>query len=167
MFQILGSIYASQTPVLIDDDTLLGYVNLRLTSGESLSAASELIIPWDVADVQSGALWDIGTPTEVVMPENAKYAVVSSNVSAYGGEPTPASIRAVVIRAVAQRGTSGVSQLTQFLRIGGTNYDGSAVAFATGEQKIMQEVYDNNPATAGAWAVADLASIEMGLLAET
>lgn len=92
----------------------------------------------------------------------------SWNPTAYGGAVSPSSVRAVIGRAQAARGVAGSpSQVTQFLRISSTDYDGSAEVFATGESMPIMEVWDDNPNTASAWATADLASLEMGLLSTT
>jgi hypothetical protein len=90
---------------------------------------------------------------------------VSSGLSAYGGAAS--TVRAVVNVANAQRGPAGISQLTQFLRIGGTDYSGATETFATGEKKQLIQVWNDNPATAVPWVTGDLATLEMGLLANT
>jgi hypothetical protein len=96
---------------------------------------------------------------------NVDGARVSSNISAYTGEPAPTSVRAVIASATAQRGQSGVADLAQFLRIAGTDYDGALNEFVIGERKFIQEVWGDNPNTGSSWVVADLASLEVGLVA--
>ena len=93
---------------------------------------------------------------------------VSWNPTAYGGPASPSSIRAVVGKANVARGdASSPSQVTQFLRIASTDYDGAAQVLAEGEQKAVLEVWDNNPNTASPWNTTDLAALEMGLLSST
>ena len=93
---------------------------------------------------------------------------VSWNPTAYGGPASPSSVRAVVGKANVARGYSGSpSQVTQFLRISSTDYDGTAQVLAEGEQKAVIEVWDNNPNTANPWNTTDLAALEMGLLSST
>jgi hypothetical protein len=94
-------------------------------------------------------------------------ARVSSNLTPYGGGVGAAGIRAVIPTAIAQRGTTGVSQLTQFVRIGGTNYDGTPVSLVAGERGNFREIYEVNPATGLAWSTGDLAALEIGLLVNT
>ena len=92
----------------------------------------------------------------------------SWNPTAYGGPSSPSSIRAVVAKAQAARGLSGSpSQLSQFLRIASVDYDGTAEVFATGEQRAIIEVWDNNPNTTNPWDTSDLATLEVGLLSTT
>ncbi len=92
----------------------------------------------------------------------------SWNPTAYGGPASPSSIRAVIAKTQAARGVSGSpSQITQSLRIAATDYDGAAQVLATGEQKALLEVWDNNPNTTNPWNTADLASLEVGLLSST
>lgn len=92
----------------------------------------------------------------------------SWNPTAYGGPVSPSSIRAVIGKSVCARGLAGSpSQITQFLRIAATDYDGASQGFSAGEQKAIYEVWDNNPNTALPWATADLATVEMGLLSTT
>lgn len=117
-----------------------------------------------VGDVNE--LGDGDTATAIATDTNANRQ--SWNPTAYAGPASPSSIRAVIGKAQCLRGISGSpSQIAQFLRISATDYDGAAVAFAAGEQKPILTVWDNNPATASPWATADLASLELGLLALT
>lgn len=88
--------------------------------------------------------------------------------TAYGGPASPSSVRAVLAKARAQRGiASALSQIGQFLRISSVDYDDTPVTFATGEQKNITSIWDNNPSTSAPWNTADLSSIEVGLLALT
>lgn len=88
----------------------------------------------------------------------------SSVASAYNGATT-GSIRAVVAKARTRNGGGvGPGSITQFLRIGGTDYDGTPVACAPGEITQALEVWDNNPNTSLPWVAADLTGIEYGLL---
>lgn len=92
----------------------------------------------------------------------------SWNPTAYGGPASPSSIRAVVAKSNSARGITGSpSQITQFLRIASTDYDGAAQVFSTGEQKSVLEIWGDNPDTGLPWDTADLATIEVGLLSTT
>lgn len=88
--------------------------------------------------------------------------------TAYAGPTTVSSIRAVIAKAQTARGAgASPSQIAQFLRIAGVDYDGANNAFLAGERKDIIEVWDDNPATTSPWTTADLATIEAGLLSVT
>lgn len=85
----------------------------------------------------------------------------SYTLSAYGGNPSPAGVRAVIVGAFAQKGPTGPQQLAAFARIGGVNYDLPAITPPGGKYNFEFAV---NPATGLPWATADLATTEFGFL---
>lgn len=89
---------------------------------------------------------------------NEKESWINSN---YGGPGSPASIRAVVARFNSDRGATGPQNIAPFLRIGGTDYEAAAVA--ADYQTVQLGVWDQNPATAAAWAVGALSGLEVGV----
>lgn len=90
---------------------------------------------------------------------------VSSTLSAYAGPATPAGIRAVVARANLVASTAGGSQVRQFLRIGGVDYDGP-IHNLTSTMAAYNAEWAVNPATGLPWTTADLAGVEIGLKSE-
>lgn len=89
----------------------------------------------------------------------------SSTLTPYNGA-TSSVVRAVVGKADAARGlVTAPGSITQFLRIGATDYDGTPVSYAVGERKNALQIWDLNPDTGLPWNTADLAGVEIGLLA--
>lgn len=91
---------------------------------------------------------------------------LSSNLTAYGGPTTPASIRAVVAKCVVSKGDTGPQHMRQFLRISATDYDGSQAALSVDTANYMEE-WATNPATAAPWDTSDLTGLQVGIKAET
>lgn len=89
---------------------------------------------------------------------------LSSSLSAYGGEASPAGIRGVFAKAIAARGDTGPTTMKQFLRISSTDYEGSAESLGVSLSPYMEE-WATNPA-GGAWSTSDFASLEVGIKAE-
>lgn len=84
----------------------------------------------------------------------------SWTLTAYQGPTIPTSIRALVTAYKGSRGLTGPQNIRPFLRLSGTDYDG------TDEQPVPKgniEVWDNNPATAAAWDTADFTGLEQGV----
>lgn len=90
---------------------------------------------------------------------------VSSTVT-YNGEATPAGIRAVILKTLVSKGDVGPGTVKPFLRIGATDYEGASQPVTT-NMDSYDEVWENNPATSAAWDTADIASLEIGIKAET
>lgn len=90
---------------------------------------------------------------------------VSSTVT-YSGPTTTAGIRAVIAKSVATRGDSGPSTMKQFLRIGSTDYEGSAEGLSIDNTQYMEE-WATNPNTSSPWQSSELNSLEVGVKAET
>lgn len=88
----------------------------------------------------------------------------SFTTTAYGGNASPAGVRAVIVGAFAQKGPTGPQHLAAFARIGGVNYDLPAVTPPGGKINFEFAV---NPATGLPWATADLATTEFGFLSVT
>lgn len=85
-------------------------------------------------------------------------------LSSYIGPASPTGIR-VMTQLEGNVGDTGPSQIRSFLRISATDYQASART----HEKLCKQVdeWANNPNTASAWAVADLASLEAGVEAVT
>lgn len=76
------------------------------------------------------------------------------------------NITSVVLLADG-RGTHNPSQpdqITQFIRVGGTDYDGSPTTLSGAVPTTLIHEWTQNPATSAAWTWADLSSLEIGLL---
>lgn len=145
-------IHYSEVIVAVDESTL----NARLATLEPASAGA--FSAWTGspaaladADPGSGAF-----ATSVGQRFNSVF-------SAYGGAGTPSSIRGVFLRSHAGQAGGSPNQLNQSIRIGGTNYDGAALAISPGVP-VMHE-WANDPATSAPWLTAALAALEGGLLA--
>jgi hypothetical protein len=90
----------------------------------------------------------------------------SWNPSAYGGTVGP--LRAVCVGGRVKRGLVGLSQVEQFIRVGGTDYPGTVQGPASGGGSLtVLDVWDTNPATLAPWASSALATIEGGVTAKT
>lgn len=82
----------------------------------------------------------------------------SWNPVAYAGS---GGIVAVVASGRAHRKSGTPSKLAHFLRIGGTDYDGTDRTID--EYEAWQQIWATNPATSVTWVGADLSGIEVGL----
>lgn len=70
-------------------------------------------------------------------------------------------VAAIVGRAIANRVGGNPSQLAQFLRIGGADYDGAEEVVGT--QTYHQQIWSRNPVSNLPWTTADLALLQVGL----
>lgn len=84
----------------------------------------------------------------------------------YNAPATDAGIRAVIAKAIASRAPIGPANMRQFVRIGGTDYEGAQHALTLGQVDYMHE-WAVDPATSGAWSSTTIAAMEIGVKAET
>lgn len=82
------------------------------------------------------------------------------------GDYHESSFAAVVLAARASVGVSGPQNLSQFLRIGGTDYSGADVLLSTGVESVVH-LWESNPATSGVWDATAINSAEIGILSNT
>lgn len=115
--------------------------------------------------------WDLGYAVLADLSEDSRMAAAAAglrtswNPTAYGGAGGSAAIRAVIASTLAIKGNSGPSKVSNFLRIGGVNYDGAAITpGAGGADLICQTVWDQKPGAGVDWTPADLAALEVGIL---
>ena len=86
----------------------------------------------------------------------------SWNLENYSGPVSPAGIRSVLQASYASLGTSAVpGGYEHFLRIGTTDYDGTKIIPAPGEQGITE--WATNPDTGQPWNTAELDSLIAGV----
>lgn len=90
--------------------------------------------------------------------------ITTFGLGAYSGDSTPAGVEAVVVKTLARKGETGPQNAKAALRIGSTNYEGAQFS---PDGNDHYEEWTTNPDTTSAWAVADLASLEAGIKAET
>ncbi|AMO44113.1 hypothetical protein vBRpoSV10_54 [Ruegeria phage vB_RpoS-V10] len=88
----------------------------------------------------------------------------SWNLGPYNGPVMASGVRAVVSKLFAQKGQTGPQHIVPFTRIGGVDYDLSAIT-PTPLAPIMG-IWDNDPSTGVTWNTAALAAIEMGVKSE-
>lgn len=88
---------------------------------------------------------------------NSRQSVTFGSLNA-----TQASIASVTILTRCKKPT-GTASIKNFVRIGGVDYDGTGQAI-TSAYANYTEVWATNPATGQAWTVADINSLEAGLL---
>jgi hypothetical protein len=86
-------------------------------------------------------------------------------LSAYGGPSSPSSIRGVVVKLAASKGTTGPQNIEPSLRISSTDYFKSPVS-----PDNINPIYADwtlNPATSAAWATGDLSTTQPGVRSAT
>jgi hypothetical protein len=74
-----------------------------------------------------------------------------------------ASLAAVHVKAVAQRGNSGPTECGGFLRIGGVNYDGGTTPVSDVAPQSVYTTFATNPATGAPWSQVTAPS-EVGII---
>lgn len=79
---------------------------------------------------------------------------------------TAATILAVALVPRVRKDDAAARTVKRFVRAGGVNYDGVAVA-VPGSYGYLQEVLATNPATGIAWTPAEVNAIECGIKVET
>lgn len=94
---------------------------------------------------------------------------LSMTLSSYLGPASPAGIRGVFAVSRAQKGSGGPTKLNHFLRISGTDYDGTGITVPEPALPTRQIIHEwaNNPATGVGWATSDFAGVQLGLKSET
>ena len=102
---------------------------------------------------------DNGTVTSTGVVGNR----VSSVLTTWTG-PTTGNIEKLVLRMNASEQGGGANSINQYVRFGGTNYDGANIVLDESVTPYYEE-YLQNPNTAAPWLFADLANTEIGLLA--
>ena len=89
----------------------------------------------------------------------------SWTLSAYAGASSPASIRGLVTKYMASKGTTGPQNIEPLVRLSSTDYLKSPVS-----PDNISAIYADwtvNPATSAAWATSDLTSIQVGVRSAT
>lgn len=141
---------------------------------EIIATDGEPTLGWRLATLQPSAAGDYSDLVGAVsnlLNEDDGLAMESATVghkaswslSAYNGPASPGGgVRAVVSKTHSTKGATGPQNIRPFLRIGGTDYPGPADVTPAGLIGEMA-VWDQNPATAAAWATADFASMQQGI----
>lgn len=114
----------------------------------------------------SGANWSqcdealLNSDTDYVVStgSNQRDSYAMQNRSIVG---TPRAVQVTTTCKLA----SGTPTFKNFLRIGGTDYDGATTHTATSAYRCYVEVWNTNPATGLAWTDSDIDSLEAGILA--
>lgn len=89
----------------------------------------------------------------------------SWSLSSYGGPATPSSIRGVVVKYAASKGTTGPQNIEPLARISSTDYFKSPVS--PDNVNPIYADWTQNPATSAPWATSDLTSLQIGVRAAT
>jgi len=71
------------------------------------------------------------------------------------------AVKAVQYSLYARKDDAGTRQLAPFVRISGTNYDGTTVTMAS-SYGMFTEVKEQSPATSSAWGVSEVNGMEYG-----
>jgi len=150
--------------------TSTAYSELIVTDGEPTLgwrlATMDPVAPGTYSDWQGGYAELAALETGARVSASNTTDRLSWIPDAYSGEPNPANVRAVVAKAGGAAGPLGASQLVQFLRIAGVDYEGAAQDPNLATRGNL-EVWDLNPNTVVPWTVADLANMEVGLRPST
>jgi hypothetical protein len=77
----------------------------------------------------------------------------------------PATIHALQLNVVAAKSDAGSRTIKPFFRIGGSNYDGSAVSPASSPTDL-RHLLETSPATSTAWTSSELNGLEAGVKVE-
>lgn len=126
-------------------------------------AARRPVGPGAVNTMTSGSYVDIGDGEDVtgVVSETPGQRLLWTP-EAYVGPASPQNVRAVMTTARASHQNAGPNALAQTVRIGGANYDSGAAPI--GVLSTPSAAWELNPATGQPWTVAEINSIEAGLL---
>ena len=119
--------------------------------------------PGAVNTMTSGSYVDIGDGDDAtgVVSETPGQRLLWTP-EAYVGPASPQNVRAVMTTARASHQNAGPNALAQTVRVDGTNYDSGATPI--GVLSIPSAAWELNPATGQPWTVAEINSIEAGLL---
>jgi hypothetical protein len=105
---------------------------------------------------------------ETFLNSNTNGDRTSATLSAYGGSTTGYEIVDVRMTSLAKKTiNANVSTLKHFARIGATDYDNATAHSVSSSSATHQSSWTTNPNTASAWAFSDLATVELGIKAET
>jgi hypothetical protein len=153
------------------------------SSGSTLNSFSEMVatdgestIGWRIGagkptgnganTAWTGTYTDLSTVGDGAMISDANVGDKESwTITAYGGPATPASIRGVVVKYAASKGTTGPQNIEPLVRLSSTDYLKSPVA-----PDNVQPVYADwtvNPATSAPWNTTDFTGMEIGVRAAT
>jgi hypothetical protein len=150
-------------------NTILSFSEMVATDGEST-------IGWRVAALKpngngantdwSGDYNDIVTAGDGTMISDATVGDKENwTLSAYAGASSPASIRGLVTKYMASKGTTGPQNIEPIVRLSSTDYFKSPVS--PDNIKAIYADWTVNPATSAAWATSDLTSIQVGVRSAT
>jgi hypothetical protein len=182
-FYINGSLIstatAANTAAKTAATTINIFENCHASNGASYFTegciTDESTLNWRLSNLVSSSAGThtdmIGNPATSFADGDSNTGVLSTaagqreswNSTTYLGPSSPSGIRGVFLRAkIAQPPVVAPTKLSQYLRIGGTNYDGSDITMNAINQEIIRELA-TNPATAAAWTTAGFSSLEVGL----
>ncbi|HET9613702.1 MAG TPA: hypothetical protein VFP22_02725 [Candidatus Limnocylindrales bacterium] len=74
---------------------------------------------------------------------------------------TAATVLAVQYSLVARKDDAGTRQIAPFVRIGGTDYDGTTVSVSS-SYDLYREIHETSPASSVAWTVSEVNGMEYG-----
>lgn len=150
--------------------------SVPIAHSEMVATDGESTIGWRIARLAPAAdgantAWlggytDIQTPYDGNMISSDTVAQKESwTVGAYAGASSPASIRGLVTKYSASKGTSGPQNLEPLVRLSSVDYIKSPVA--VNNVDAIYADWTVNPATSAAWATADLSGIQIGVRSAT
>ena len=145
--------YTYVSELIISDESTLGMrlMELEPASGGTLASMdgdyTALLDATDANDLVSGTVGE-------------KFSFVPVG---YKGANSGETIAALVSETVFFTGTDGPRGATPFLYIGGAEYAGTPRALPPKSTIYARQEWALNPATAAAWTIADLATLEVGV----
>lgn len=144
--------------LIVDDaDSTIG---CRLS--ELLPASDGAHTDWSGTGYASLSDFDNAT----FLSASAEDAKQTWGLSAYGGNPSPTQVRAVVQEAFAQTQNTGPKTLTPMARISSVDYYGGGDDLGSGTSGLSRHVWATNPSTSTFWDISDLTSLETGYRAD-
>lgn len=152
IYRIYGQVPAYFSEIIVADESTLGWrLHSKRPDGTKPGLNTFATGTW-------GLLADDNVATGLTDSTVGKRA--TGEYLAYTGPATPMGIRGVALNTRMIR-TPGSPQLSHQLRISGTNYDTPSK-----EERLAYQVFsswDQNPATAANWAVADFTGLQGGI----
>jgi len=163
-----GGLGLPRTLTFVNSDSLTGYVTEFLVAADDTrNARVDRIDPSSEGNYTAwpnGAFGDLGDDDDSsAMSTETATDRHSFNTDTYTGG---SSVAAVVLMSRASAGSGAPQDLTLSLRIGSTDYDGSAQTLTTSLENYL-EVWEIDPSDSLAWDQTGVNAIEVGMLAST
>lgn len=148
--------------------------NFPISHSEMVATDGESTIGWRVAKLApagngantawTGDFNDLATLYDGNMISDGTVGDKESwTVNSYAGAASPASIRGLVVKYSASKGTSGPQNIEPLVRLSLTDYLKSPVS--PNNVDVIYADWTVNPATSSPWSTSDLSGIQIGVRA--